>query len=211
MALFEMGANVGALMPVSDTWYDRPAIVQRLRSTWNMRNRRPRVGGAERQIGRSMAFRRALSGISVSVERAPVRGLAADVLAQRWLRGLVPAENDQQVKVTFDSWHNVRTTAEITTGPNGVMTVANLPAVRAAFRIVQSVVVQVWSLPDRSIDSGPTVRVWVCNGDGSRAIDAKVLEQNLLLDGCDASEIGRTRFATGWFVTGEPGGARRPR
>ena len=128
------------------------------------------------------------------------------------MRGLVPAENDQRVTLTFDSWHNAQTRTETVTGVDGALAVANLPAVRAAWFIVQSghnVVVQVWSMPERSSACGPTIRVWVCNGDSARAVEAKILEHTLELDGGDSSQTAQTRFATGWIVTGEPGGARR--
>ena len=83
---------------------------------------------------------------------------------------------------------------------------------RAAWCIVQSghsVVVQVWSMPEGSPACVPTIRVWVCNGDSARAVEAKVLEQNLQLDGGESAQTTQTRFATGWIVTGEPGGAHR--
>ena len=214
MAWFETGGRAGALLTVADTGYNRPALERRLRSAWDLRARRPRDGGPERGTGRSGLLQRAIAGVAVSRDTASPSGTSIDVLALRWLRGLVPAENDRRVTLTFDSWHNVQTSTEITTGVNGQMTVANLPAVRAAWRVVQSghsVVVQVWSMPERSTACGPTIRVWVCNGDSARAVEAKILEHTLQLDGGDSSQTAKTRFATGWIVTGEPGGARRSR
>ncbi|TFD60963.1 hypothetical protein E3T39_07610 [Cryobacterium suzukii] len=214
MAWLVTGGNAGALMPVSDTGYGRPALGHRLRSTWNLRAWRPRIAGAKRQNGRSV-FRPAIGGAVVSSDAATQSGSSVDVLALRWLRGLVPAEIDQRVTLSFDSWHNAQTKTEIVTGVDGVMTVANLLAVRAAWRIVQSghsVVVQVWSMPERPSASGATIRVWVCNGDSARAVEAKILEQNLQLDEGEPAQTTQTtttRFATGWIVTGEPGGAHR--
>ena len=201
-------------MPVADTGFNRPALEHRLRSAWDLRNRRPRDVGAERRTGRSGVFRRAMDGVAVLGDTASRSDTSVDVLALRWLRGLVPAENDRRVTLTFDSWYNVQTRTEIATGVNDQMTVTNLPAVRAAWRIVQSghsVVVQVWSMPERSSVHGPTIRVWVCNGDSARAVEAKVLERTVQLEEGNSSQTVQTRFATGWIVTGEPGGARRSR
>ena len=211
MAWLITGGNAGALIPVSDIGFGRPALGYRLRSAWNLHAWRFRVGGAKRQNGRSV-FRGAINGATVPHDAAPRSGASVDALALRWLRGLVPAEIDQQVTLSFDSWHNAQTRTEIGIGDDGAMTVANLLAVRAAWRIVQSghsVVVQVWSTPKRPRASGATIRVWVCNGDSARAIDAKILEHTLQLDGGESARTTQTRFATGWIVTGEPGGAHR--
>ncbi len=210
MAWLVTGGNAGALMPVSDTGYGRPAPGHRLRFSWDLRSWRLRVGGAKRQNGR-WVFRGAIDGVTVPHDTASQSGTSVDVLALRWLRGLVPAEIDQQVTLSFDSWYNAQTKTEVVTGVDGATTVSNLQAVRAAWRIVQSghsVVVQVWSMPKRPSASGATIRVWVCNGDSARAIEAKILEHNLQLDGGESEQTTKTRFATGWIVTGEPGGAR---
>ena len=210
MAWLVTGGNAGALMPVSDTGYGRPALGHRLRFTWNLRTWRLRVGGAKRQNGRSV-FRGAIDGVTMPHDTASQSGTSVDVFALRWLRGLVPAEIDQRVTLSFDSWYNAQTKTEVVTGVDGATTVSNLLAVRAAWRIVQSghsVVVQVWSMPKRPSSSGATIRVWVCNGDSARAIEAKILEHNLQLEGGESAQTTKTRFATGWIVTGEPGGAR---
>ena len=44
----------------------------------------------------------------------------------------------------------------------------------------------------------------VCNGDSARAVEAKILEHTVELDGGDSSQTAQTRFATGWIVTGNP-------
>ncbi|WP_105034054.1 hypothetical protein [Cryobacterium aureum] len=133
---------------------------------------------------------------------------------QSWLLGILPAGVSPRVILTFDSWHNARTSTEITRDALGTVTVANLATVRAALKIMDagnSVVVQVCSIPEQSEDALPTIRVWVCNRNDARAIDAATLEQNRR--GMRPVEASRAaaRFETGWIVTGEPGGARPTR
>ena len=202
VTLRENGGTVGALIPVSGTRYDRQAIVRALRSRWNLR-RRPRIGGAEPHIRR---VARAGQG--------PVDA-GADQVAARWLRGLVPANigvadasAPEGIMVTFDSWHNPGAGTEIAVDARGVLAIANLRVVHTALQIINSgnsVVVQV--------RTGQTIRVWVFNRKMARAVDATTLEQNHRQHGPrltadDTTPTPDVRFATGWIVTGEPGGAR---
>lgn len=206
MTSLENGGNAGALIPVPGTRYDRPVVERALRSTWNLR-RRPRVGGAEQQIGQSrVPLQTGQSG--VPRRYAPALEPRPEQVAARWLRGLVPADSSQPITVTFDSWHHPGTGTEIAVDSHGTLAVANHGVVQTALRIInsgQSVVVQV--------TTGQTVRVWVFNRKRAQAIDAATLEQNhlrnaRLLDGGEASRPTGVRFVTGWVVTGEPGGAR---
>jgi hypothetical protein len=147
-----------------------------------LRNRRPEIGGAGRQI-----------------------------LAEKWMRGLLPAESHRRIVVTFDSWDNPQTGTEVTTGADGSVAMSNIAALIAAVRIVESghsVVVQVCAIADLAA-ARPTTRVWVCNRATARAIDASTLEQNPMLGGGTKQAVEGARFVTGWVVTGEPGGARR--
>ncbi|MDJ0378242.1 hypothetical protein [Cryobacterium sp. PH31-L1] len=128
--------------------------------------------------------------------------------------GLLPAGVSTRVILTFDSWHNARTSTELTRDALGNVTVANLSTVRAALKIIDtgnSVVVQVCSIPDESDEAWPTIRVWVCNRNDAKAIDAATLEQNRQSMLPIEAPRPATRFETGWIVTGEPGGAHRTR
>ena len=216
MASLDNGSNAGALISVFNTWYVRPSLERALRSTWNLRNRRPRIGGAERQISRVQLHRRLAASVLGPWLRSRTGrpGARPDRLVQSWLLGLLPAGVSPRVILTFDSWHNARTSTELTRDALGTVTVANLATVRAALKIMDagnSVVVQVCSIPDQSEETLPTIRVWVCNRNDARAIDAATLEQNR--QSMLPVEASRpiARFETGWIVTGEPGGAYRTR
>jgi hypothetical protein len=109
--------------------------------------------------------------------------------------------------ITFDSWHNPGAATEIAVDARGTLAIANLRVVHAALKIIKSghsVVVQV--------RTGQTIRVWVFNRESARAVDALILEQNHRGNGSRSSVTtpapsADVRFATGWTVTGEPGGA----
>lgn len=227
VTLFESGGSVGALMPVPDTRYDRQAFVRALRSAWNLR-RRPRVGGGEQQIRLpAQPHRRADPGADESradesrADQSSADQSRADQGAARWLRGLMPAKNNEPVVVTFDSWYNDSTSTEMLLDSKGTLAVANFPVVHRARKIINSghsVVVQVFSGPEgserptrpdqRTALIEQTVRVWVFNRNRVQAVDAGTLERNLRSNTRGTAPSRSIRFATGWILTGEPGGAR---
>ena len=216
MASLDNGGNAGALISVSNTWYRRPTVERALRSTWNLRDRRPLIGGAERQISQAKPFRHGGTGVFDLWlrSRRSHSGARSDRLVQSWLLGLVPAGVSPRVILTFDSWHNARTSTEISRDALGTVTIANLATVRAALKIIDagnSVVVQVCSIPDPSEETLPRIRVWVCNRNEAKAIDAATLEQNRRGLLPVQAPRAAARFETGWIVTGEPGGAHRTR
>lgn len=216
MTSLESGGNEGALISALSVRYDRFTLERALRSTWNLR-RRPRVGGAERQIRFPVTPAEGADG----ADHPATDQLGDDQVAERWLRGLVPANTNQPVTITFESWYSRLTGTEMLLDAGGTLSVANLPVVHKALKIIHSghsVVVQVRSGPDgpeqpasgerRTAVARQIIRVWVFNGDSVQAVEAATLERNRRVNARGTVPSRGDRFATGWVMTGEPGGAR---
>ncbi|WP_156109641.1 hypothetical protein [Cryobacterium sp. MLB-32] len=118
--------------------------------------------------------------------------------------------------MTFESWSHPRMVLEVVTDAVGDVLTAYRRVVQEAMRIIDSgdtMVVQVCSTPNRDetpYASPATTWVWVFDRDGARAVDAETLQANLTPDERMARSTWGARFATGWALTGEPGGVAAP-
>jgi len=173
--------------------------------------------GPVRLDGRALRLRalvKRLPGISRPSRRSSSHPVDEDT-ARRWIRGFLPVGGNQRTVVTCDSWHSPRLTLEILTDELGGPS-AHQHLVREAVRIIDSgdtLVVQVCTTQnqDETPDaSTSTTRVWVVDRDGARAVDAELLEQNLTVAEQEERLRAGSRFATGWPLTGEPGGGDPP-
>ena len=128
-----------------------------------------------------------------------------------WVRAILPAEASQSADIVCDSWNHPRLRVQIVTDAAGRLIVANHGVLRDAMRLIDSgatVVVQVCSA-DATTPGGETaatIRIWLFNRQGPRAVEADTVEDILLPDERDAYTQSGTRFETGWQITGEPGG-----
>lgn len=134
-----------------------------------------------------------------------------------WVRGILPAEANQRAEITCESWSHPRLRVQIVTDANGRLVVANRAVLRRVMRLIDSeatVVVQVHSIDVASesrsapaADDAPaTIRIWLFNRHGPRAVEADTVQKILLPDERDAYTESGARFETGWRITGEPGG-----
>lgn len=221
VAFLDSGLFPGGLTPASCAACDRPVFKRRRDCTLNLCGRcfrgertalhsgvRVRFDHATRRFGRFLIGRPGpleQSGIS---QEDPTD----DEITRLWIRGILPADVNQRAVMTFDSWHSPRMCLEVVTDDAGDLLTAHQRVVREAMRIIDSgdtLVVQVCSTSaedESPYASNATTRVWVFDRDGARAVDAEILQENL------SPEERRDRlrwggqFATGWSLTGEPGG-----
>ncbi|MFO7691285.1 MAG: hypothetical protein R6W83_12165 [Cryobacterium sp.] len=132
-----------------------------------------------------------------------------------WLRGMLPTEISQCAEITCDSWNNPRLRVHILTDADGQLIVANRAVLREVMRIIYSgatVVVQVCSTDETAGRAAPaTIRIWLFNRHGPRAVEADTVQDILLPDERNAYSESGAHFETGWRITGEPGGGMAAR
>ena len=128
-----------------------------------------------------------------------------------WVRGILPAEANQRAEITCDSWNHPRLRVQIVTDDAGRLVMANRAVLREVMSLIDSeatVVVQVCSsdVTTAADEAADTIRIWLFNRHGPRAVEADTVQDILLPDERDAYTESGTHFETGWRITGEPGG-----